>query len=112
MPDSDDTLSTEALRAEDDPIWRMPEELRGPIRHRQSFDAMKKKPLKFCLNLSITVSRDFFSISGSSPGCHGNVTSFPPSLDPMLGRTLGPSHQKSTRAAKRVTWAKYGALIG
>ena len=42
MPDYDDTLSTEALRAEDDPIWRMPAELRGPIRHRQSSDAMKK----------------------------------------------------------------------
>ena len=44
MPDSDDTLSvdsTEALRADeslpededdDDPIWRMPTELRGPTR--------------------------------------------------------------------------------
>ena len=46
MPDYDDTLSTEALRAEDDPIWRMPAELRGPIRHRQSSNAMKN-PLKF-----------------------------------------------------------------
>ena len=48
MPDSEDTLSTEALRAEDDddPIWRMPAELRGPTRHRQSSDAMKKKPIK------------------------------------------------------------------
>ena len=67
MPDYEDTLSTEALRVEDDddPIWRMPAELRGPTRHRQSFDAMTN-PLKFCLNLSITVSRDFFSISSSS----------------------------------------------
>ena len=46
MPDYDDTLSTEALRAEDDPIWRMPAELRGPTRHRQSSDAMKKKTIK------------------------------------------------------------------
>ena len=49
MPDSEDTHSTEALRAEDDddPIWRMPAELRGPTRHRQSSDAMKKKkPIK------------------------------------------------------------------
>ena len=80
MPDYDDTLSTEAHRADDDPIWRMPAELRGPIRHRQSSDAMKN-PLKVCLNLSITVSRDFFCahpapdlISGSSPGCHGHIS--------------------------------------
>ena len=58
MPDSDDTLSvdsTDALRADkslpeddddDDPIWRMLAELRGPTRHRQSSDAMKKKPIK------------------------------------------------------------------
>ena len=49
MPDSEDTLSTEALRAEDDdddPIWQMPAEVRGPTRHRQSFDAMKKKKKK------------------------------------------------------------------
>ena len=41
IPDSNDTLSTEALRADeslpeseddDDPIWRMPAELRGPTR--------------------------------------------------------------------------------
>ena len=48
MPDSEDTLSTEDDDDDDDdPIWRMPAELRGPTRHRQSFDAMKKNPLKF-----------------------------------------------------------------
>ena len=45
MPDSEDTLSTED-DDDDDPIWRMPAELRGPTRHRQSSDAMKKKPIK------------------------------------------------------------------
>ena len=50
-----------------------------------------KKTLKCCLNLSINVSRDFFSISG----CHGNisgpVTSFPvPASIPCSAELSGP----------------------